>query len=206
MIFKIDPENPDPDLIAQVVSVLRNNGVIAYPTDTVYGLGCDIFSKSGIKKIYRIKGREWKKPLSFMCSDIKDISQYAQISDYAYRLMKRFLPGPYTFVLPAKHIVPKTFIPKQRTVGIRIPNSKICLALTKNLGRPIITTSANFSDKPVFTDPKEIDKEMGHLLDLVIDGGILDNEPSSVISLIDDMPTILRKGAGDVDWLENQPD
>ena len=201
MIIKINPNNPDPNLITQAVNVLKGGGVIAYPTDTIYGLGCDIFSKSGIERIYKIKGRNWKKPLSFMCADIKDISQYAQISNYAYKLMKHYLPGPYTFVLPAKLVVPKTFIPKQRTVGVRIPNHKICLSLAKELGRPIITTSANFSDEPVFIDPQKIEEKMGHLLDLIIDGGILNDEPSSVISLLNDMPKILRRGLGDVSWI-----
>lgn len=202
MLIKISPKNPKPEQINQAVNILKNGGVIAYPTDTIYGIGCDIFSSSGIKKIYRIKGRSWKKPLSFMCANIQDISQYAQISDYAFQIMKQFLPGPYTFIVPAKHNVPKTFIPKQRTVGVRIPEHKICRALVENLGRPMITTSANFSNEPVFTDPKEIEKKMGHSLDLVIDGGVLETESSSVISLLNDKPEILRKGKGDVSWVE----
>lgn len=199
----INPEEPDPDIVRRTVEILREGGVIAYPTDTIYGLGCDIFSKTGVQKIYRVKGRDFKKPLSFMCADIADISQYAQVSDYAYRVMKRCLPGPYTFILPAKHVVPKTFIPKQQTVGVRIPDNALCLALTKELGRPIITTSANISDQPSLTSADEIEKVFNHNLDLILDSGKLDNEPSTIVSLLEDTPKILRQGAGEIKWLEN---
>ena len=199
----INSEDPEPDLVRQTVEILRAGGVIAYPTDTVYGLGCDIFSKNAVQKIYRLKGRDFKKPLSFMCADIQELSQYAQISDYAYRVMKRYLPGPYTFILPAKHNVPKSFLPKQQTVGVRIPNNALCLALTKELGRPIITTSANLSDQPSLGDAKEIEKTFNHGLDLILDSGILNKEASTIISLIDDNPQILRPGSGDTSWLKD---
>lgn len=199
----INSEDPEPDLVRQTVEILRAGGVIAYPTDTVYGLGCDIFSKNAVQKIYRLKGRDFKKPLSFMCADLQEISQYAQISDFAYRVMKHCLPGPYTFILPSKHNVPKSFLPKQQTVGVRIPNNALCLALTKELGRPIITTSANLSDQPSLGDAKEIEKTFNHGLDLILDSGILNQEASTIISLIDDNPQILRPGSGSVDWLKN---
>ncbi len=203
MILSINPDDPDPDIIRQAVEILREGGIIAYPTDTIYGLGCDIFSKQGIEKIYRLKGRDWKKPLSFMCADIKDASGYAQISDYAYRIMKHCLPGAYTFVLPAKRNVPKTFIPKQKTAGIRVPDSALCLALTRELGRPIITTSANVSGHDVYASAEAIERAFNHELDLVLDGGILNKEPSTVVDLQTDNPQVLREGAGSIKCLEN---
>jgi len=203
MRITINSDDPDPDIVRQTVEILRNGGVIAYPTDTIYGLGCDIFSKSGVEKIYRLKGRDWKKPFSFMCADIQDASQYAQISDYAYRVLKHCLPGPFTFILPAKRNVPKTFIPKQKTAGIRIPDNALCLALTKELGRPIITTSANMSGHEVYASAEAIEKTFNHGLDLVLDGGILNKEPSTVVDLQEDQAQVLRQGAGNVNCLKN---
>ncbi|HET6420341.1 MAG TPA: L-threonylcarbamoyladenylate synthase [Geobacteraceae bacterium] len=202
MILEINPENPQPRMISRVVDLLKNGGIIAYPTDTTYGIGCSIFNKRGIERIYLLKKREKKKPFSFICSDISDVARYAKVSNYAFKILKRFLPGPYTFVLPATNIVPDLLVTKQKTVGIRIPSNRICLEITKNLGHPIITTSANISGEEPIGDPEKVEKELGKNLDLVINGGILSANVSSVVSLITDSPVVLRKGVGDVGWCE----
>jgi tRNA threonylcarbamoyl adenosine modification protein (Sua5/YciO/YrdC/YwlC family) len=201
MIIEINPRHPQPRLVRRVVEALARGAVISYPTDTIYGIGCDIFSKSGIERIYQLKDRSRKKPLSFICSDLKDISRYAQVSDNAYRLMRKHLPGPYTFILEATKEVPRIMMSKRRTVGIRVPDNAICLALVRELMHPIITTSANVSEQTPLCDPKEIDAQFGKVLDLVIDGGALPNVPSTVIDLSEDQPYLVREGKGPVDWL-----
>jgi tRNA threonylcarbamoyl adenosine modification protein (Sua5/YciO/YrdC/YwlC family) len=198
MLLRINPQNPQPRLIKKVVEILNQGGVIAYPTDTVYGFGCSLFNKKGIERIYRIKRSEKNRPFSFICSDLKDISLYTKVSNYAYKTMKRLLPGPYTFILEGTRLVPKIMLTKRATAGIRVPDNQICLAMVKELGHPIITTSAQLPEGEVFYDPGEIEQEAGKILDAVIDGGILVSEPSSVIDLTDDQPKILREGKGDV--------
>ncbi len=198
MLIKINPQNPQRKLIKQVGQVLQAGGVIAYPTDTVYGFGCSLYNKKGIERIYQIKGIEKNRPFSFICADLKDISMYAKVSNYAYKTMKRLLPGPYTFILEGTKLVPKIMLTRRKTAGIRVPDNRICLALVKELGHPIISTSATNSAGEIFYDPAEIEKKVGKLLDLVIDGGMLISEPSSVIDLTDETPQILRKGKGDV--------
>jgi len=184
-----------------VVDLLKQGGVIAYPTDTIYGIGCDIFNKKAIERIYHIKGRDKKKPMSFVCSDLSHISRFAKVSNYAYRVMKRLLPGPYTFVLDASSSVPKLLMPKKKTVGIRIPDNKITLAIVKALGNPIISTSANITGEETISDPFEIELNMGQRLDAVVDGGILAGDPSTVIDLTGDTALLLRRGAGDYSWI-----
>jgi len=201
MLLSINPQNPQKRLINQVVDCLNSGGVIAYPTDTIYGIGCDIFNKKAVKKIYQLKKRDVRKPFSFICSDISDITTYAQVSNFAFKIMKRRLPGPYTFVLEATRVVPDLLMTKQRTVGIRIPENPIAEAIVQNLGHPLVTTSANISGEGALGDPYEIEKQMGKQLDMVIDGGIIFSEPSTVISLIDDVAEILREGCGDVSWI-----
>jgi tRNA threonylcarbamoyl adenosine modification protein (Sua5/YciO/YrdC/YwlC family) len=202
MILEINPENPQPRLISKVVDILEKGGVIAYPTDTTYGIGCSILNKRGIERIYSIKQREKKKPFSFICYDLSDIARYAKVSNFQYKVMKRLLPGAFTFVLNATTIVPGLLVTKQKTVGIRIPDNRICLAIVQALGHPIITTSANLSGEEPIGDPSIVDQELGKQLDLVVDGGILSAAVSSVVSLIDDIPMVLRKGGGDVSWCE----
>jgi tRNA threonylcarbamoyl adenosine modification protein (Sua5/YciO/YrdC/YwlC family) len=185
-------------LIRKAVDVLKDGGVIIYPTDTVYGLGCDLSNKRGIERIYDIKKRNKKQPLSFVCSDLKHISQYALVTDYAYKTMKRLLPGPYTFILEASRLVPKIILPKRPTTGIRVPDNEICLSLIRELGQPIISTSVKTLDGEDLGNPLIIDEHFGRIVDLIIDGGIIDPQPSSVISLIDDNTEIIRIGKGDV--------
>jgi len=200
MIIAINPNNPQPRLIRKVVEILKKGGVIGYPTDTIYGVGCDLFNPEAIRKIHRLKKIEAKKPLSFICSDLKDISRYAFVSNYAYKMMKRLLPGAYTFILSATKLVPKIALTKQKTVGIRIPDNKICLALVKGLGHPIISTSVHKADEEgLYNDPAEIDEQFGKQLELVIDGGMIVAEHSSVVDLSDETPKVIRIGKGDVD-------
>ena len=201
MILNINPENPQPRLIHKVVETLKQGGVIAYPTDTTYGIGCDIFNKKGVKKIYQIKHRDPRKPFSFICADLSDVANYAQVSNFAFKTMKRNLPGPYTFVLEATRVVPDLLTTRQKTVGIRIPDNPIALAIVRELGHPLVTTSANVSGEEAFNDPSLIDESMGRMLDMVVDGGILLGDPSTVVSLIDDKAEVLRQGSGDTSWI-----
>ncbi len=198
MILAINPKNPQLRLVRKVIEVLEQGGIIGYPTDTIYGLGCDLFNQEAIRKIHRLKKVEGKKPLSFICSDLKDISRYAHVSNYAYKMMKRLLPGPYTFVLTATKLVPKIAMTKQNTVGIRIPDNKICLSLVRELGHPIISTSVYKPDENLYNDPAEIEERFAKQLDLVIDGGVIVPEHSSIIDLTDEFPKVIRKGKGDV--------
>jgi len=198
MLLAINGNNPQMRLIRKVVEILRNGGIIVYPTDTVYGIGCDLFNKRGIEKIYEIKHRSTKQPFSFICADLKDISSYAQVSDYAYRTMRRLLPGAYTFVLEASRLVPKILLTKRKTVGIRVPDNAICLALVQELRLPIISTSATTEEDAILSDPAEIEEKYRHAVDIVIDGGILASQKSSIVSLVDDVPDVIRTGKGDV--------
>lgn len=200
MLLEINPDNPQPRLIRQVAELLEQGGVIAYPTDTTYGIGCSIFNKKALERIYQIKQREKKKPFSFICADLSEIAKYAKVSNYAFRIMKRHLPGPYTFVMDATSIVPGLLLTKQKTVGIRMPDNRICLALVQALGHPIVTTSANRSGEEPIGDPFTVEEEMGNQLDVIIDGGMLTADVSSVVSLIHDTPEVLREGIGDVSW------
>jgi len=202
VIFKINPINPQERLLSKVVDVLQRGGIIAYPTDTYYGIGCDIMNKKSIEKIYQLKQRKKVKPFSFICSDLKNISHYAKVSNYAYKTMKRLLPGPYTFVLEGSKLVPKIMLTNRKTAGIRVPDSRICLSLVQALGNPIITTSATMPDGTILYDPSLIHDLFHHRIDVVIDGGPVTGQPSSVISLIDDLPEIIRKGLGDVSIFE----
>ena len=202
MLLEINPDNPQPRLIAKVVETLKNGGVVAYPTDTTYGIGCSIFSKKGVERIYAIKQRDRKKPFSFICSDLSEIARYAKVSNYAFKLLRRLLPGPFTFVMEANSVVPDLLLTKQKTVGIRIPDNAICLAIVKELGHPIVTTSANLSGEDPIGNPWQVECDLGKVLDLVIDGGDLSADVSSVVSIIGDVPEVLRKGVGDVSWCE----
>ena len=203
MLIKINPINPQERLIRKTVEVLKRSGIIAYPTDTYYGIGCDIMNKKAIEKIYKLKQRNKKKPFSFICSGLKNISHYAKVSNYAYKTMKRLLPGPYTFILEGSKLVPKIMLTKRKTAGIRVPDNSICLALVEELGNPIITTSATMPDGTILHDPTLIHDLFHSRIDIVIDGETpVMGQPSSVISLIDDMPEVIRKGVGDVSVFE----
>jgi tRNA threonylcarbamoyl adenosine modification protein (Sua5/YciO/YrdC/YwlC family) len=192
LTLSINADNPQQRLINRVCEVLEDGGLIVYPTDTFYGIGCNLFNKRGIQLIYRLKNRPLKKPFSFLCDSLKEVSRYALVSNYAYKTMKRLLPGPYTFILEGTRLVPKIMLTRRKTVGIRVPDNKICLDIIRTFGRPIISTSA------VFDDPQSIEEAYGSFLDVIIDGGVLYQSPSSVVSLIDDIPEVIREGKGDV--------
>ena len=192
MLLSINPDNPQQRLIDKVVQVLDQGGLIIYPTDTFYGIGCDLFQKKSIQRIYQLKRRPLTKPFSFVCANLKDISLYAQVSNHAYRIMKRSLPGPYTFILEGTRLVPKLMLTRRRTVGIRVPNNKICLSIVRSLGRPIISTSVPLDEPSVIHDAYSSSVEM------VIDGGMISYEPSTVISLIDNRVEVMREGKGEI--------
>jgi len=199
MLISINPDNPQPRSIKQIADKLRNGAVICYPTDTVYGIGCDIFNQKAIKKIFQIKKRPMHKPFSFMCSSLKNVSDYGHVSNMAYRIMKKALPGPFTFVLPAARIVPKIMITKQKTVGIRVPQNNICLELIEALGNPILTTSAILDKEgPPLSEAYEFEEHLGNMVDLVIDGGMVYPDPSTIVDFSTDEPEILRQGKGDI--------
>ena len=198
MLVAINNQNPQMRLICKAVDVLRGGGIVIYPTDTVYGMGCDLFNKKGIERIYEIKRRDQKQPFSFICADLKDISRYAQVSDGAYKIMKRLLPGPFTFILNASRSVPKIILPKRQTTGIRVPDNRICQALVGEMGSPIISTSVKDGDGELLSDPRIIEELYGKRVDMIIDGGIIAATPSSVISLLDEGVEVIRIGKGDV--------
>lgn len=201
MLVSVDPKNPQPRQIQRIVEGLRQGNVVAYPTDTIYGLGCDIFNAKGIKRLYQLKQRDARKPFSFICSDMSEVANYCQVSNFAYRIMKRHLPGPYTFVLEATRQVPNLLVTRQKTVGIRIPDNPIAQAIVREFGHPLVTTSVNESGEEPMVDPTEIDDKFGKSLDMVIDGGIVLGDPSTVISLIDDKIEVLRQGSADTSWI-----
>ncbi len=196
--YELHPENPQLRYINKAVKVLREGGVIIYPTDTVYGIGCDIFNKEALERIFAIKHDGLTKLFSFVCSDLKDIAKYAKVSDYAYRTMKHLLPGPYTFILPAAKNVPKKLWTKRKTVGIRIPDHPVALKLVADLGNPIISTSTTNRKGELILDPAQIRSIFQFEVDLMLAQGSLGGEPSSIIDLSGDTPEIIRKGAGDV--------
>ncbi|MDB3913709.1 L-threonylcarbamoyladenylate synthase [Flavobacteriaceae bacterium] len=201
---KVYDENPNTTVINKVVEVLKKGGLIIYPTDTVYGLGCDITNAKAVEKIARIKGiKVDKSNFSFICNDLSHLSDYVkQIDTPTYKLLKRALPGPYTFILPGSKSLPKVF-KKKKTVGIRIPNNNIVRAIVESLGNPIISTSIHDEDDVIeyTTDPELIFEKWKHLVDGVIDGGFGDNLASTIIDLTDSIPKIIREGKGATDIL-----
>jgi len=202
MLISINPTNPQLRLIRKVVDIIRGGGIVAYPTDTVYGIGCDIMNKKAIARVYQLKQRPQSKPFSFICSDLKNISYYAKVSNYAYKTMRRLLPGPYTFILEGSRQVPKMMLTKRKTAGIRVPEHAICHDLVTELGNPVISTSATEPDGSIMRNPSLIHDFFGSRLDVVVDGGPVSGQPSSVISLIDDIPEVIREGQGDVSIFE----
>lgn len=195
-ILVVDPVHPQPRHVERAVKLLEGGGVIAYPTDTYYGLGCDLFSKKGIDRLYSLKDRDRRKPLSFLCPDLSDVAKYAHVTTFAYRLMRQLTPGPFTFVLEATRVVPQMMQNRQKQVGIRVPQAPLMLEIAAQLGRPVVTTSATNRDGEPLVDPKDIKDSLGHGLDLILDGGIQPNEPSTVVALIEDRIEILRQGKG----------
>lgn len=195
-IVEVDPVHPNPRTIERAAKVLEDGGLIAYPTDTYYGIGCDLNSKKAIDRLYGVKNRDRKKPLAILCPDLSDVARYAKVSNFAYRFMRQLTPGPFTFVLEATKLVPDMMQSKQKQVGIRVPQAPLMLAIAAKLGRPIVTTSATDMDGAVLTDAKEIKEVLGQRLDLILDGGPQPDEPSTIVSLLDDQIEVLRQGKG----------
>ncbi|MBN2361053.1 MAG: threonylcarbamoyl-AMP synthase [Deltaproteobacteria bacterium] len=200
--IKISRGYPEPGKITRAVEVLNLGGIIAYPTDTTYGIGCSIFEKKAIDRVLQLKGLPADHLMSFICPDLADLPRYAQVENEAYRTMRRLLPGPYTFVLRATPEVPKILQSKRMTVGIRVPDDQVCLAIARGLGKPIISTSTRVGEKRLF-DPDEIELHMGHGIDLLLDAGPLERPLSSVVDLTGPYPVVLREGAGDLSWIAN---
>lgn len=200
--IKIYEDNPNPKEIAKVVSVLKKGGLIIYPTDTVYGLGCDITNTKALERVARIKGVKLEKAnFSFVCHDLSNLSDYVkQIDTSTFKVLKRALPGPYTFVLPGSKNLPSVF-KKKKTVGIRVPNNNIALEIVRQLGNPIISTSIRDEDEILeyTTDPELILEKWDNLVDLVIDGGYGGNEPSTIIDFSGDAPEVIREGKGSLE-------
>jgi tRNA threonylcarbamoyl adenosine modification protein (Sua5/YciO/YrdC/YwlC family) len=198
MLMHIHPRDPQPRLIKQVVESLRQGGVIIYPTDTIYGLGCDIFQQKAIERICRIKQVDPRKAqLSFVCSDLSHLSDYAkQLPNPVYRLLKEYLPGPYTFILPASKMVPKMIQSKKDTIGLRIPDNNIAMAIVKELGRPILSASLPGELVEDYTDPEIMYENFMNDIDIVVDGGMGGTVPSTIVDCTSDEPIILREGLG----------
>lgn len=199
MLLSVNPDHPEPRKIQRVVEVLERGGLIAYPTDTVYGLGCDPLNKQAIDRLYQLKGMPRTKPLALICKDLSDIARYAIVENPEYRLLKRFLPGPYCFVLKATRDVPKLLMTKQKTVGIRVPNHAVPRAIVEALGRPLVSTTAGRDDEPMI-DPWTIEESFAGL-DLVLEADACGATPTTVVDLSDGTIRIVREGAGPVDDL-----
>lgn len=203
MLIKIYPENPNQRELERVVSILRDGGVIIYPTDTVYGIGCDISKPKAIERIIKIKEMRAKEAkFSFICSDLSHVSDFARIDNSTFKLLKRNLPGPFTFIVPGLNRVPDYFISKRKTVGIRIPDNPIPLELVRLLGNPILTTSLKDDDDVIeyTTDPELIYEKYADVVDAVIDGGYGDNVPSTIVDCTTDEPVVIREGKGELSW------
>lgn len=196
--YELHPENPQMRFINKAVDVLKSGGIIIFPTDTYYGLGCDLFNKDGIEQLFYIKNESDTKLFSFICSDFKEISKYAKLSDFAFKSMKKLLPGPYTFILPAARVVPKKLWDKRKTVGIRVPDHNITLKIVELLGNPIVSTSTTSRKGDPLFDPFEIKNVFHSQVDLMLASGNISHNPSSVIDLSGESPVVIREGAGPV--------
>ena len=203
MILQLDCKEPEHWIAQEAVRVLERGGVVALPTDTVYGVACDIDNEEAVRRIYRLKGMDQKKLLSILCADLNMAAQYTRgIPTQWFRFLKRELPGPYTFILPASKDLPRVMLKQRKTVGIRVPDCPITLELIRQLGRPMISTSIRMGENQWINDPVEIEAYYRHELDLVVDGGILIPDPSTVIDFSGREPSLVRAGKGVVDFLD----
>jgi tRNA threonylcarbamoyl adenosine modification protein (Sua5/YciO/YrdC/YwlC family) len=199
MILKTHPDNPPIRNIQKAIAALEAGELIAYATDTIYGLGCDIQNKQAMEKALLLKGYSKYHALSFLCADLSDISKYAHVDTPAYKIMKRCLPGPFVFILPASREVPKILLTKQQTVGIRVPAHPVCHMLLKELGRPILSTSVTSRSGEIIPDPEDIEKEWRHEIGVILDSGVAADGRSTIVDLTDsDNPVVLREGKGDL--------
>ncbi len=205
MILKIYPENPNQRHLDKVINCLQDGGIVIYPTDTIYGMGCDIFKQKSIERITEILGdRKKKDSMTFICADLSDISNYTKpIPNHIFKTMKKVLPGPFTFILEANNNVPKLLQSKKKTIGIRIPNNPIILEIVRQLGHPILSTSVKDEDEIIeyTTDPELIYERFEDMVDIVIDGGYGDNTPSTVLDCTSGDIEVIREGKGDISLL-----
>jgi tRNA threonylcarbamoyl adenosine modification protein (Sua5/YciO/YrdC/YwlC family) len=199
--YELHPVTPQQRYINKALEILSHGGVVIYPTDTLYSIGCDIFNHEAVQRVYDIKHEIKTKLFSFICPDLKDISNYAKVSDFAYKTMKRALPGPYTFVLPAAREVPKKLWTRRKTVGIRIPDNNVARTLAREIGHPIISASVTNRLGELYFDPEEIRTVFNIQVDLMLAQGALSGQPSSIIDLSEEIPEIIREGAGDISWI-----
>jgi tRNA threonylcarbamoyl adenosine modification protein (Sua5/YciO/YrdC/YwlC family) len=204
MIVDIHPQNPEPRYIRKAAEILAAGGIVIYPTDTVYGIGCSVENKNAIERIYMLKRARADKPFSFVCSDLKNISEYAHVSNAAFKIIKHLVPGPYTFVLPAGKMkaLPKILVSKRKTVGIRVPDSAVVQDLVKALGHPILSTSVAVGDEAMANDPDEIIDRFRNQVEMILNAGVMVSELSTVLDLTGDRAVLLRRGAGDVSGIE----
>jgi tRNA threonylcarbamoyl adenosine modification protein (Sua5/YciO/YrdC/YwlC family) len=196
MLLEINPTSPEPRKIRRAVDALEAGEVIGYPTDTVYGLGCDLMNKKAVDRLYQIKGMDRSQMLSFVCRDLTEVARYAMMHDAIFHTLKEFLPGPYCFILEATREVPRVVQSPRKTVGVRIPDHAVALALVRELGRPIISSTAARHGQVPHLDPRELDTEFPGLA-LVLDAGPGGTEPTTVVDLTGRMPRVVREGAGD---------
>jgi len=199
MLLHVHPDNPQPRQIKTIVENLQNGGIIIYPTDTIYGLGCDIYQHRAIEKICRIKKIDPQKAqLSFVCYDLSHLSDFSkQLSTPVYRLLKEYLPGPYTFILPASKLVPKILQSRKDTIGLRIPDNNIARTIGKELGRPILSASLPGEMVEDYTDPEIMNENFGHEADIIVDGGVGGSQPSTIVDCTGDTPILIRQGLGE---------
>jgi tRNA threonylcarbamoyl adenosine modification protein (Sua5/YciO/YrdC/YwlC family) len=203
MILTIHTSHPEPRAIAKAAEILAAGGIVIYPTDTVYGLGCSVENKNAIERIHLIKRQRADKPFSFVCSDLTHISSYAHVSNAAFKIMKHCIPGPYTFILPAAKMkqLPKILVSKRKTVGVRVPDSEATLAIIRQLGHPILSTSATGEGGVLLLEPSDIIDMYRDIVELILDAGPLGSQQSTVLDLTGDEPVIIRQGAGDTTFL-----
>ena len=198
-IQPIDPVHPQPRHIQRAVTLLEGGGIVAYPTDTYYALGCDLFQRKAMQNLAALKRRDERKPFAFLCADLGEVAKYGIVSNEHYRLMRRLLPGPYTIVLEATRLTPRTALTRQRQVGVRVPDAPVAIALVRALGRPLATTSASLPGEEPLIDASDIQQHLGRGIDLILDGGVTLNEPSTVIDLTGPAPVVLREGKGEIE-------
>ena len=198
-IQPIDPVHPQPRHVARAAALLEGGGLVAYPTDTYYAIGCDLFQKKAMERLAALKHRDDRKPFAFLCADLGEVAKYGIVSNENYRLMRRLLPGPYTIVLEATRLTPRTALARQRQVGVRVPDAPVAIALVRALGRPLATTSAALPGEEPLIDANDIQQHIGYGLDLILDGGVTLNQPSTVLDLTGPVPTVLREGKGRIE-------
>ncbi|MBN2398819.1 MAG: threonylcarbamoyl-AMP synthase [Candidatus Aminicenantes bacterium] len=195
-IQKINPDHPHKRLLLHAVHIIQTGGLIVYPTDTIYGLGADLFNKAAMERIYKLKKTSRQKLLSFICPDLTAVAEWAHMPTSTYRAMRRVTPGKYTFILRASKEAPKLLLQKRATIGVRIPDSAVALGLVRELGHPLLSTSVPQGEDDFYTDPAAIAETFRHDIELILDAGILANMPSTIVDFSDPVPVLIRQGAG----------